>query len=64
MIREDSLFSIVLFITVVRGKVKMQKNKELLAPVQPLLIFLFAAKNNCYFKIINYSQRKIKISLV
>lgn len=42
----------------------MPDSKELLAPVQPILMFLFAEKHNCYFKVINYSQKEIKISLV
>lgn len=63
-IRVDSLFYVVLSVIVVGGKVKMPNNKELLTPVKPILMFLCAAKHNCYFKIINYFQRKIKISLV
>lgn len=42
----------------------MPDSKELLAPVQPILMFLFAEKHNCYFKMIDYSQKEVKISLV
>lgn len=62
-ISNDSLFYSVLSV-VVGGRVKMPDSEELLAPVQPILMFLFAEKHNCYFKIINYSQKEIKISLV